>query len=196
MRTFLGALGLLALAGCTTQNPALPPLVAGDRAVPMAPTTSPDSLGQFRGALREPLSFEVKRYPDGSPYSVASDKGSVVLLDVWATWCEPCRDALPLYEQLAKEYGSKGLKVYALNVDEDSRAIPPFLQETKVNLPILMDANAQVAEKTLGVKMMPTTFIVDSTGVVRFVHEGFSEAFLQQYQTEIEQLLKEKDMRR
>lgn len=196
MRTFLGALGLLALAGCTTQNSALPPLVAGDKAVPMAPTSSPDSFGQFRGALREPLSFEVKRYPDGSPYTVASDRGSVVLLDVWATWCEPCRDALPLYEQLAKEYGSQGLKVYALNVDEDSRTIPPFLAETKVNLPILMDANAQVAEKTLGVKMMPTTFIVDSTGVVRFVHEGFSEAFLQQYQTEIEQLLKEKGMRR
>jgi len=81
----------------------------------------------------------------------------------------------------AKEYGAQGLKVYALNVDEDSRTIPPFLAETKVNLPILMDANAQVAEKTLGVKMMPTTFIVDRQGMVRFVHEGFAEEFLQKY---------------
>jgi len=192
MRRFLGALGLLALAGCTTQHSSLPPLVPGDRAAPMAPTTSPDDLGQFRGALREPLTFEVKRYPDGAPYAVASDRGSVVLLDVWATWCEPCRDALPIYEQLAKEYGSRGLKVYALNVDEDARTIPPFLTETKVSLPILLDANAQVAEKTLGVKMMPTTFILDRQGVVRFIHEGFAETFLQQYQTEIEQLLGEK----
>ncbi|HVG61434.1 MAG TPA: TlpA disulfide reductase family protein [Hyalangium sp.] len=188
MRTSLGALALLVLGGCT-QNPMLPPLVAGERAAPMV---APADVGESKGALDGPLRFQVKRYPDGEPYSVSSDRGSVVLLDVWATWCEPCRDALPVYEQLAKEYGSRGLKVYALNVDEDSRAIPDFLTETKVNLPILLDANAQVAEKTLGVKMMPTTFIVDRKGVVRFVHEGFAEEFLQKYQTEIEQLLAER----
>jgi thiol-disulfide isomerase/thioredoxin len=189
MRTFLVALVLLVLGGCT-QNPALPPLVMGDRAAPMVAPA--DGVGESKGALSGPLSFQLKRYPDGEPYTVSSDRGSVVLLDVWATWCEPCRDALPVYEQLAKEYGSRGLKVYALNVDEDARAIPDFLTETKVSLPILLDANAQVAEKTLGVKMMPTTFIVDRKGVVRFVHEGFAEEFLQKYQTEIEQLLAER----
>ncbi len=188
MRPFLGALALLALAGCT-QNPMIPPLVAGDRAAPMV---SPADVGESQGGLSAPLTFQVRRYPDGEPYSVASDRGSVVLLDVWATWCEPCRDALPIYEQLATKYGSRGLKVYALNVDEDSRAIPAFLTETKLGLPVLLDANAQVAEKTLGVKMMPTTFIVDRKGVVRFVHEGFAEEFLQKYQTEIEQLLAER----
>ncbi|WP_224368745.1 TlpA family protein disulfide reductase [Hyalangium versicolor] len=188
MRTLVGALGFLILASCA-QNHELPALVAGDRAAPMV---ADGELGQSRGFLRDPLAFQVKRYPDGSPYTVASDRGSVVLLDVWATWCEPCRDALPLYESLAKEYGSRGLKVYALNVDEDSRAIPAFLQEVKVALPILVDENAQVAEKTLGVKMMPTTFIVDRKGVVRFTHEGFAEEFLQKYQTEIEQLLAER----
>jgi thiol-disulfide isomerase/thioredoxin len=190
MRPFLGAgfVLVLALAGCS-QNHALPPLVAGDNAPLSVP---PPETGQSQSALSAPLTFQVKRYPEGDTYSVASDRGSVVLLDVWATWCEPCRDALPLYEQLAREYGGKGLKVYALNVDEDARAIPGFLAESKVTLPILMDANAQVAEKTLGVKMMPTTFLVDRKGLVRFVHEGFSEEFLQKYQTEIEQLLAER----
>ncbi len=188
MRTFLGALALLALGGCT-QNPMLPPLVAGDRAAPMVASAD---VGESKVGLSEPLSFEVKRYPDGAPYSVSTDRGSVVLLDVWATWCEPCRDALPIYEELATKYGSLGLKVYALNVDEDSRAIPTFLTDTKIGLPILLDANAQVAEKTLGVKMMPTTFIVDRKGVVRFVHEGFSEDHVEKYRTEIEQLLAER----
>lgn len=188
MRMFLGALIFLSLTGCT-QNHQLPQLVSGDRAASRAPSAE---LGESKAALSAPLGFQVKRYPDDSPYSVVSDRGSVVLLDVWATWCEPCRDALPLYEQLAKEYGNRGLKVYALNVDEDARAIPAFLAEAKVTLPILMDANAQVAEKTLGVKMMPTTFLVDRKGVVRFVHEGFAEEFLQKYQTEIEQLLAER----
>jgi thiol-disulfide isomerase/thioredoxin len=186
MRTFLGALVLLALAGCS-QHSALPPLVAGDPASPMGPP-----VGEAKSGLSGPLSFQVKRYPGGEPYSLASDRGSVVLLDVWATWCEPCRDALPMYEDLAKEYGKRGLKVYALNVDEDARAIPAFLAETKVSLPILLDANAQVAERTLNVRMMPTTFLVDRKGVVRFVHEGFAEAFLQKYQTQIEQLLAER----
>jgi thiol-disulfide isomerase/thioredoxin len=189
MRMFLGALVFLGLAGCT-QNHELPQLVAGDRAALMAPTAA--EVGESQSALSGPLTFQVKRYPDGAVYNPASDRGSVVLLDVWATWCEPCRDALPMYEQLAKEYGKRGLKVYALNVDEDSRAIPAFLEESKVTLPILVDANAQVAEKMLGVKMMPTTFIVDRKGVVRFAHEGFAEEFLQKYQTEIEQLLAER----
>ncbi len=186
MRVFLVTVALLALVGCA-QNPALPPLVAGNRAPSQVGATA-----ESKASLSQPLHFQVKRYPGGEPYSVVSDRGSVVLLDVWATWCEPCRDALPLYEQLAKEYGARGLKVYALNVDEDERAIPAFVAETKLNLPILVDANAQVAERTLGVKMMPTTFIIDRQGVVRFVHEGFAEAFLQKYQTEIEQLLAEK----
>jgi thiol-disulfide isomerase/thioredoxin len=180
MRSCLLPLLLLVLTGCS-QNSTLPTLVAEER-------------GSSRGALTQgtPLSFQVKRYPGGEPYSVQSDRGSVVLLDVWATWCEPCRDALPLYEQLAKEYGPKGLKVYALNVDEDARAIPAFLAEAKVSVPVLLDANAAVAEKTLGVKMMPTSFLLDRRGVVRFIHEGFAEEFLQKYQTEIEQLLAER----
>jgi thiol-disulfide isomerase/thioredoxin len=181
MRSLLCPLVVLVLAGCA-QNSTLPTLVADER-------------GTSQGALASegtPLTFQVKRYPGGEPYSVVSDRGSVVLLDVWATWCEPCRDALPLYESLAKEYGSRGLKVYALNVDEDERGIPTFLAETKVNLPVLLDANAVVAEKTLKVKMMPTSFLLDRRGVVRFIHEGFAEEFLQKYQTEIEQLLAER----
>jgi thiol-disulfide isomerase/thioredoxin len=180
MRSLRIPLVLLTLAGCSA-NSTLPPLVDNER-------------GSSQGALSEsrPLTFQVKRYPGGEPYSIESDRGSVVLLDVWATWCEPCKDALPLYEQLAKEYGSRGLKVYALNVDEDTRGIPAFLEEAKVSLPVLLDANAAVAEKTLQVKMMPTSYLLDRRGVVRFIHEGFAEEFLQKYQTEIELLLAER----
>ena len=117
----------------------------------------------------------------------------MVLLDVWATWCEPCRDALPIYEQLAKEYGAQGLKVYALNVDEDPRAIRavPHGDEGRPAHPARRQ-RAGRREDAAGVKMMPTTFLVDRKGVVRFVHEGFAEEFLQKYQTEIEQLLAER----
>jgi thiol-disulfide isomerase/thioredoxin len=130
-------------------------------------------------------------FAGGKLHSLSSDRGSVVLLDVWATWCEPCRDALPLYEQLVKEYGARGLRAYAVNVDVDQREIPKFVEETKLSLPILLDQNAALSEEKLKVRMMPTTFLLDRRGVIRFVHEGFAEEFLAKYQGEIEQLLAE-----
>jgi thiol-disulfide isomerase/thioredoxin len=180
MRPLHFALAALALSGCAQKMPTL--------TGPALPTASSAALASDAPA---PLQFTVKRYPGGEPHAIASDRGNVVLLDVWATWCEPCRDALPIYEDLAKHYASRGLKVYALNVDEDSRAIPPFLKETKVSLPILVDANAEVADKVLRVRSMPTTLLIDRKGVVRYVHEGFAEEFLAKYQAQIEQLLAE-----
>jgi cytochrome c biogenesis protein CcmG, thiol:disulfide interchange protein DsbE len=172
MKILLSSLLLaLALTGCVRREPLPNP-------------TGAESAG-------EALSFTVKTWPDGRDWNVADDRGSVVLLDVWATWCEPCKDALPVYAELAKEYGPRGLKVYALNIDEDPNQIAEFLQETKVAVPILVDQNAAVAERVLKVQMMPTTFILDKRGIVRFVHEGFSEGLLAKYQAEIEQLLSE-----
>jgi cytochrome c biogenesis protein CcmG, thiol:disulfide interchange protein DsbE len=170
-RALLTAGWLLLAAGCVRHKPL--PLTDGD-------------------ALRsKPLELTLPQYPGGQPFNLQSQRGNVVLLDVWATWCEPCRDALPTYEQLAKEYGAKGLKIYAINVDSDVKQIAPFLQETKVTLPILHDADAQFAEHQLRVKMMPTSFLIDRKGLIRHVHEGFAEEFLAQYQQEIEALLAE-----
>jgi thiol-disulfide isomerase/thioredoxin len=180
MRPLSLALAALALTGCAQKMPTL--------TGPALPRASSAALASDEPA---PLQFTVKRFPGGESHAIASDRGNVVLLDVWATWCEPCRDALPMYQDLAKHYEARGLKVYALNVDEDSRAIPPFLQETKVSLPILVDANAEVADKVLRVRSMPTTVLIDRKGVVRYVHEGFAEEFLAKYQAEIEQLLAE-----
>jgi thiol-disulfide isomerase/thioredoxin len=179
MRSFRLALAVLALSGCAQKMPSL-----------TAPTLAASSAA-LESSEPTPLDFTVKRYPGGEPHAIASDRGNVVLLDVWATWCEPCKDALPMYQDLAKHYAARGLKVYALNVDEDTRAIPPFLEETKVTLPVLLDANAAVSEKVLRVRGMPTTVLLDRQGRVRYVHEGFAEEYLSKYQAEIEELLAE-----
>lgn len=149
--------------------------------------TRPD--GPIHGS--QPLAFALPLFPSGSLHDLASDRGSVVLLDVWATWCEPCRDSLPAYEQLLRTYGPRGLKVYAINVDEDPREVHKFVEATKLTLPILLDQNAAAAERTLQVRVMPSTYLLDRRGVVRFVHEGFSEDFLLKYPAQIEQLLQE-----
>ena len=95
-------------------------------------------------------------------------------------------------QDLAKQYGAKGLKVYAINVDADPKVVPAFLKELKVDLPVLLDPGANIAENALQVKVMPTAFLIDRNGNLRHVHEGFAEEFLQQYLTEIEALLGEK----
>jgi cytochrome c biogenesis protein CcmG, thiol:disulfide interchange protein DsbE len=159
------------LGGCVTSGNLPPPAGSGGSGVPLA--------------------LKLPKFPSGEPLDLATEQGHVVLLDVWATWCEPCKDALPVYEALAKQYGSRGLRVYAINVDADSRQIAAFLSALKVSLPVLIDKDAAVAESILHVKGMPTTFILDRRGVIRQVHEGFAEEFLMKYQSEIEALLAE-----
>lgn len=138
-----------------------------------------------------PLEVELKRYPGGEPYLLSSDRGSVVLVDVWATWCEPCRESLPLYTGLARKYAARGLKVYALSVDDDPELIGPFLQETRVELPVLLDPEGHVATTRLGLRMVPTSLLIDRRGVVRHVHEGFDDGLVARYTAEIEALLAE-----
>jgi cytochrome c biogenesis protein CcmG, thiol:disulfide interchange protein DsbE len=170
------------------------------RAVPLA-----CALGLFACAQRAPpppyagnaissgeISVSFPRYPDGEPFTVASERGNVVLLDVWATWCEPCLDSLPLYEQFSRQYVNQGLKVYALSLDEDLAQVAKFVAKTKISLPILLDKNGEVAERVLRVRQVPTSFLIDRKGVIRHVHEAFSEEYVGVYQREIEQLLAEK----
>ena len=124
-------------------------------------------------------------------WSLRNERGHVVLLDVWATWCEPCRDSLPVYNELEAQFKDRGLKVFAINVDEDSSQIAKFLSEVKVTVPVLIDPGAMSAERELHVKLMPTAFLIDRAGRVREVHEGFTEDAKAKYQNAIEALLAE-----
>ncbi len=141
---------------------------------------------------RTPLELTLARHGGpSSPWHASDDRGRVVLLDVWATWCEPCRDALPVYDELRTEFAARGLSVYAINVDEDGSQIDKFLSETHVQVPVLVDPGAQVVEPVLRVKLMPTAYLVDRRGVVREVHEGFSDDARRTYRKAIEALLAE-----
>lgn len=166
---------LLLLTGCVTTEPA-PPLTGA-------------VSGEGRPGLQ---TMVLTKQVDNQPWKIADERGNVVLLDVWATWCEPCEESLPMYHDLLKQFGPRGLKVYGINVDADSKLAKPFLEKLKLDVPILLDPGAAVAESALQVKVMPTAFIVDKKGNLRHVHEGFAEDFLQKYVSEIEALLAEK----
>ncbi len=133
----------------------------------------------------------LQRYTEKTDWSLKEELGNVVVLDIWATWCDPCRESLPRYQELLKKYADRGLKVYAVNVDADATQVPKFLMETQISVPVLLDLNAQAAESTLRVKVMPTAFFIDRKGHIRHVHEGFAEELFPKYVSEIEALLAE-----
>ena len=142
----------------------------------------------------EPIDFTLPTYPSKQNFSLASERGKVVMLDVWATWCDPCRESLPLYQSLASKYASRGLRLYALNVDGDAALpseIPKFIAETKLTLPILLDTDAKLSEELLKVKVMPTALLIDRTGRVRHMHEGFERKSLEEVVGHLESLLDE-----
>lgn len=101
-------------------------------------------------------------------------QGKVLLIDFWATWCPPCRRAMPFFNDLRSELGTRGFEVLAVNVDEDSDEARRFLQRYPVDYPVLMDPQGQ-CPAAFGVQAMPSTYLVDRDGRIRSIQLGFHE---------------------
>lgn len=116
-------------------------------------------------------------------------KGKVVLLDFWASWCDPCKASFPAMEELQKQYGPRGLVIVAVNVDENRSDMEDFLKEHTATFTVVHDAEQKLVAEA-GIATMPSSFLVDQSGRVRFVHTGFhGEETKKEYRQEIESLL-------
>jgi thiol-disulfide isomerase/thioredoxin len=126
----------------------------------------------------------------GRPVSLASLRGKVVLLDFWASWCKPCREELPVLDALQKKYGANGLVIIGVNVDKDEASARKFLQDNKLQLSFALanDAKHKVAG-SYEPPTMPSSYLIDRSGKVRFVHEGFRASDAAKMDAEIQQLL-------
>lgn len=121
---------------------------------------------------------------DGNKVEFSSMKGKVLILDFWATWCPPCKEEIPHLVRLQTKYRDQGLQIVGLSLDAaGASVVKPFAEEHDVNYTMLI-ANDETAKKYGGVSMIPTTFVVDRSGVVvkRFIGytapEAFEEAIL------------------
>jgi thiol-disulfide isomerase/thioredoxin len=117
-------------------------------------------------------------------------KGKVVMIDFWASWCEPCKQSFPVMEELQQHYAARGLVIIAVNVDENRADMEAFLKKNAATFAILRDASQKLVEKA-GIATMPSSFLIDRDGKVRFAHTGFRGAETKKkYEEEIELLLK------
>ncbi len=125
-------------------------------------------VGQQAPALALPL------LSTGRPalFELSSLRGKVVYLDFWASWCGPCRVSFPQLEQLRQELGPRGFEVLAVNVDELEPDALGFLEEVPVSYPVVRDGSGD-SPRAYGVPGMPTGYLIDRTGAVRLVHEGY-----------------------
>jgi len=127
---------------------------------------------------------------DGKNLRLAEMKGQVIMLNFWASWCGPCRQEMPILEQLNNKYKKLGFSVWGVNVDEDPALAEKLLKETGVTFPILLDSKSQVSE-LYGVDAMPTTVMIDRNGNVRFRHRSYKPGTEAEYEQQIKSLVRE-----
>ena len=108
----------------------------------------------------------------GSTVALSSLRGKVVLVDFWAQWCEPCKKELPQLDRLSKEYAPKGVVVLAVDIDKQRDNAERMVKQLGLTLDVLLDPAGSVAG-TYDLPKMPTSFVVDKKGIVRYVNEGF-----------------------
>ena len=99
-------------------------------------------------------------------------KGKVLLIDIWASWCLPCKKSFPVLNELYLSYQSKGLVILAVSVDEKKSEMEAFLKKQSPQFSVLHDSKGKLAED-LAIETMPTSILVDREGTVICVHSGF-----------------------
>jgi len=147
----LGRRALLALAGAAAVAPLPLAAEALRRPWPKGRATPAVALPGF----------------EGPAWSLASAKGQVVLLNFWASWCEPCRSEMPSLELLAQRHEKDGLQVMAVNFRETDAALRRFMQSLPISLPILRDSDGAVA-RAFEVRIFPSTVAIGRDGRARF----------------------------
>jgi cytochrome c biogenesis protein CcmG, thiol:disulfide interchange protein DsbE len=126
----------------------------------------------------------------GQTVALSSLRGKVVLVDFWAQWCEPCKKELPQLDKLAKEYAGKGVVVLAVNIDKQRDNAARLVKQLGLSLDVLLDPAGSVAA-AYDLPKMPTSFVVDKKGIVRYVNEGFEgPADVDRFKKELDELTK------
>ncbi len=126
----------------------------------------------------------------GPSMRLSEHLGEVVIINFWATWCGPCRQEMPLLDELYGKYQLAGLILLSVNIDESAEPAIEMAQTLQVSYPVLFDTRKEVS-RAYEVSAMPVTVLVDRAGVVRYVSEGYKPGYEKRYTDKLRELLNE-----
>ena len=127
----------------------------------------------------------------GQSISQENYRGHVLILDFFATWCQPCRQSIPHLVEMNRKYGRQGLQVLGLSVDEEGeQTVKTFTDEFRVNYPLAMAGDSTTVD--FGVRSVPVMFLIDKKGKVAEVYRGYSIEMARSVEQSIKRLLAEK----
>ena len=133
--------------------------------------------------------FALKSH-SGENLRLSEFRGEVVMINFWASWCGPCRQEMPLLDELYTQYQPLGFTILGVNVEEDPSKARQLLKDSPVNFPILYDDKSEVS-KLYKVVAMPSTVLVDRDGNVRHLHQGYKPGYEESYQQQVRALIRE-----
>ncbi len=134
--------------------------------------------------------FSLPRLGGGEPVQLEQFRGSVVLVDFWASWCSTCLHSMPAYDKLMARFAGRDFTVIAISVDENEADAQHFIALHPVHFITLIDSGGTIAER-FGLKGMPTSYLIGGDGRVRDINLGYEPDDFDMLAGEIERLLEE-----
>lgn len=182
-------MALVILAGWSCSSDQSGQNRSGSEPTETAPRLDPYSAPLYPAQNKaEAKDFNVQLI-NGETFKLSQQKGKVVLLNIWATWCAPCREETPELVDLYSEYRNQGLEILGVSIDEQGRSVvDPFLEKYEVNYPVVIDDGA-IMDKYGPTMGIPTTYIIDKEGSLRYFAVG--AITLKELEPRIQKLLKE-----
>lgn len=127
----------------------------------------------------------------GQAISEENYRGRVLILDFFATWCQPCRQSMPHLVEMNRKYGKQGLQILGLSVDEEGeRAVKKFTEEFRINYPLAMAGDHTTVD--FGIRSVPVMYLIDKKGNIVEVYRGYSNEMARSVEQSIKRLLAEK----
>jgi thiol-disulfide isomerase/thioredoxin len=129
---------------------------------------------------------------NGDTVNLQALSGKVVIVDFWASWCKPCKEEMPYFIGLYEKYKENGLVIIAVNLDENKEKLTGFIEKLGTEVPyyIIHDKESKIAGD-YKIETMPTSFVIDKKGIIRYKHEGFENSFKELFENEIKKLSSE-----
>jgi peroxiredoxin len=125
----------------------------------------------------------------GTNLRLQEQRGRVVMVNFWATWCTPCRQEMPQLNKLYEKYRASGFVLLGVNVDDDTRRAADVATKLGLKFPVLLDTDKAVS-RIYDLSTMPSTVLIDRDGRVRYVHRGYLVGDEAMYDKQIRDLLK------